>query len=171
MPTPTLTLDIQITAPAWRRIPHLCARLQRAAQVLGEHLPAYFCFPATATILLASDARVRQLNFDFRGINKPTNVLSFPQFLPQELRCLKKQKTPANLGDIALAYGRLVSEAKNEGKRPIDHATHLVIHGLLHLFGYDHVQEKDAKRMEKAETEIMKALNLSNPYASSERRR
>lgn len=168
---PTLTLEIQITALAWRQIPRLCARLQQAARAVSEHRSASLRFSATATILLASDAKVRQLNFDFRGINKPTNVLSFPQFSPQELRRLKKHNETVELGDIALAYGRMAAEAKIEGKRPMDHATHLVVHGLLHLLGHDHVREKDAKRMEKTEIEIMKSLGAPDPYAPSNENR
>ena len=170
MPAQTLTLVIQITDPAWRRLPRLRARLQQAAQATSKQIPASLRFPATATILLASDAKVRQLNFDFRGVNKPTNVLSFPQYLPQELRRLKKQNKAVELGDIALAYGRMAAVAKIEGKQPIDHATHLVIHGLLHLLGYDHVRDKDAKQMEKAEIKIMKSLDLPNPYTAPEKK-
>jgi probable rRNA maturation factor len=165
MSRPTLTLDFQISASAWKRIPGLRARLQRAARATMARLPATLRFSARATVLLASDAKVRQLNFDFRGIDKTTNVLSFPQFLPQEIRRLKKQKEPVELGDIALAYQRTTGEAKNDGKRPADHATHLVIHGLLHLLGYDHVGAREARKMEKTETEILKSLGHPDPYA------
>jgi len=164
MPPLMLVLDIQTPVSSWKRVPQLRARLQKAAQATQAYLPALTRVSATATILLTGNTKVRQLNFDFRGINRATNVLSFPQFLPQELRT-KKQKAPIALGDIALAYQYVASEASTENKLLIDHVTHLVVHGLLHLFGYDHIRDTDARRMEKAEIEIMKSLGLSNPYA------
>jgi probable rRNA maturation factor len=205
---PTL-LDFQITVAAWRHLPRLRARLQKAAQATVDFLPQSSRFPITATVLLTGNAKIRQLNRDFRGLDKPTNGLSFPQFSPAELSRMKslsfiknrpnspplaegvrgrvevcyrktklrvrsiptshpverRGKEAIHLGDIALAYQYIAAEAKKENKPLLDHATHLVIHGFLHLFGYDHAQPRDAKRMEKAETEIMKSLGLPNPYA------
>jgi len=168
MSFPPLALDFQTTLAAWRRVPRLRARIQAAARATAEHLPSPLRSPATATILLTGNAKVRQLNFDFRGIDKPTNVLSFPQFSPGELRSLGKKKETVELGDIALAYQTVVAEAKTEGKPLLDHAAHLVIHGLLHLFGYNHEQDTPAARMEKAEREIMNSLGLPDPYAPFE---
>jgi probable rRNA maturation factor len=167
MPDSAITLDFRITHAAWRRLPRLRARMQAAALATSAHLPASLRIPSAATILLTGDAKVRQLNFDFRGIDKPTNVLSFPQFSPTEIRRLGKNKEIVELGDIALAYQTVAAESKKESKFLMDHATHLVIHGLLHLLGYNHEQETFAKRMEKAEGEIMKSLGLSDPYAPS----
>ena len=162
---PQLVLDFQIPLATWKRVPHLRARLKRAAQATAEHLPGGLRFSANATILLTGNAKVRQLNFDFRGIDKTTNVLSFPQFSPKEIGQLGNQKAIIAVGDIALAYQYVAAEAKKENKPLLDHITHLIIHGLLHLFGYDHGQEEGAKRMEKAEKGIMKSLGLPNPYA------
>lgn len=158
-------LEFQVTLASWRRVPRLRARLQLAAQTTLDHLPKKLHFPFTATVLLTGNAKVRQLNHDFRGMDKATNVLSFPQYDPAELPRLAKQKGPVELGDIALAYQYVVSEAKNDNKLLINHITHLVIHGLLHLFGYDHLNDKDAGQMEKLEIEIMRELDLPNPYA------
>jgi probable rRNA maturation factor len=165
MPKPTLKLDFQMPAAAWKRIPRLRSRLKKAAQATADHLPRDLYFSATATILLADNTKVRQLNLDFRGIDRTTNVLSFPQFLPKEIKRQARQKAVVELGDIALAYQYVAAEAKNENKLLLDHTTHLVIHGLLHLLGYDHGQKKKAEQMERAETQIMKILGLPNPYA------
>jgi len=165
MPDPAATLDFQITVAGWRRIPRLRAHLQRAAQVTLDHLPKRFRFPVSATVLLTGNAKIRQLNRDFRGLDKATNVLSFPQFTPPELGRLGKGKSVIELGDIALAYQYTVAQARYDHKILINHVTHLVVHGLLHLFGYDHMQDQEAEQMERLEIRILKALGLPDPYA------
>jgi len=159
-------LQFQITLAAWKKIPRLEAHLQKAAHATFEHLPKKFHFAASANVLLTGNAKVKQLNHDFRGINKPTNVLSFPQYLPAELSRFGKQKVNIELGDIALAYQYIAAEAKRDHKLLKNHITHLVIHGLLHLFGYDHLMNRDAEQMEKLERKIMKSLGLPDPYAA-----
>jgi probable rRNA maturation factor len=166
---PDLLLDFQTPLASWRRVPRLFARLQTAAQAVARHVSVASDF--SATVLLAGNARVRQLNHDFRGIDKATNVLSFPQFSPKEMRRFKRQKEKVFLGDIVLAYQYVVAEAKKDDKILINHATHLVVHGLLHLFGYDHQKEAEATRMEKMEIRIMKDLGLPDPYAPQPRKR
>jgi probable rRNA maturation factor len=101
-------------------------------------------------VVLANDAFVRNLNRDFRRKDKPTNVLSFPG--------------DEHLGDIILARQTILREAKEQGKTARDHAVHLIVHGMLHLQGYDHEHEKDAKAMEALEIKILKKLGISNPY-------
>jgi len=164
---PSPILDIHITLAGWRKIPRLKPRLEQAATATLDHLPKKLRFPATATLLLTGNAKVRQLNRDFRGMDKATDVLSFPQYEPAELPKIGRQKGPIALGDIALAYQYVVVEAKKENKILINYVTHLVIHGLLHLFGYDHMEAADAAEMEKLEIRIMKSLNLPNPYADT----
>lgn len=159
-----ILIELQITCPSWRKIPRLRSRIQTAAQAALDLLPKKLQKPASATVLLAGNAKIRQLNKDFRGIDKATNVLSFPQFSPQELTKVLNGVQPTELGDIALAYQYVVSEAKSEDKILINHITHLIVHGILHLFGYDHLCERDAVRMETLEVEIMKSLGLPNPY-------
>jgi len=105
------------------------------------------------TILLADDRKLRALNCDFRGKDKPTNVLSFPA-------------GDGYAGDVAIAYGVTRREAKDAGKNFADHASHLVVHGVLHLAGYDHERPKDAKLMEPLEVKILKRLGIADPYAS-----
>ncbi|MDR3449868.1 MAG: rRNA maturation RNase YbeY [Alphaproteobacteria bacterium] len=166
-PEPPL-LDIQIALPSWRQVPKLRARLQQAARATQEHLPKKLRFPFAATVLLTGNAKVRQLNRNWRGMDKPTNVLSFPQFDPAQLPKLGKSGTCVEIGDIAIAYQYVVAESKKEHKILINHVTHLVIHGLLHLFGYDHIIDKEADTMEKMETTIMQSLGLPAPYDSKE---
>jgi len=101
---------------------------------------------------LADDRKLQALNRDFRGKDKPTNVLSFPGL-------------EGHGGDIAIAYGVTAKEAKAAAKNFADHASHLVVHGVLHLAGYDHERPKDARVMEPLEARILKRLGIADPYA------
>lgn len=113
-------------------------------------------------VTLTDDATVRTLNRDWRGQDKPTNVLSFPAAddgpagLPAEL--------PRLLGDVVLAYGVCAAEAAAQGKALADHLSHLVVHGVLHLAGHDHEVETEAARMEALETAILAGLGIADPY-------
>ena len=103
------------------------------------------------TLLLTNDGAIRRLNRDFRGIDRPTNVLSFPQWTPRQLSKIGKKGEIVPLGDIVIAYQYVVAEAKKDHKILINHVTHLLIHGLLHLFGYDHTSDTEAGKMERLE--------------------
>jgi probable rRNA maturation factor len=152
----------------WKKIRGLDARLQAAAEAALAVLPLSHQVLARrgeATVLLTSDHALARLNHDYRGLNKPTNVLSFPQFSPRDLRRAARQQGPLALGDIALAYQVVAKEAREESKNLLDHAAHLVIHGVLHLVGYDHGTEGQAVRMERLERKAMAALGLPDPYA------
>ena len=115
------------------------------------------------SIVLADNARVRELNATYRGKNKPTNVLSFendqPPF-PEE---------PVYLGDIIIAVPIILQEAKEQKKQPLDHLTHMVVHGVLHLYGLDHLSPEEAEIMENLEIRILNTLNIANPYEELER--
>ncbi len=113
---------------------------------------------AELSIVLTDDAEQQVLNRDWRGIDKPTNVLSFPQIEPF---------TPIAgiLGDITLARETLEREATELGKSFADHFTHLVVHGFLHILGYDHIEDADALVMEGLETQILASLGIADPYA------
>ena len=113
------------------------------------------------TVLLTTNHKIRRLNRDFRGIDKPTNVLSFPQFSPKELAKIKPNDS---IGDIAIAYQYVKKEARIQKKQFKNHITHLVIHGFLHLAGYDHMTDKEADTMESLEILIMQKMHLPNPY-------
>ncbi|HWC62391.1 MAG TPA: rRNA maturation RNase YbeY [Rhizomicrobium sp.] len=148
-------ITLLVDDPAWRKQPRLNARLKRAAGAAME--TAGFKGKSTLTVLLSSDARLRQLNRDFRGRDKPTNVLSFPASNDRD----------DYRGDIAIAYGIARREAEAAGKRFADHVSHLVVHGVLHLAGYDHEAERDAKVMEPLEVKILQRLGIGNPYAEA----
>ncbi|MDD4615574.1 MAG: rRNA maturation RNase YbeY [Alphaproteobacteria bacterium] len=163
----TILLNFLTEEKKWLRLPRLRVKLQAAASATAKYLGASLQAKASATILLTGDAAVKRLNADFRGIDKATNVLSFPQHEPARVRRLAKKKAALELGDIALAYRFTFLEAKDEGKKVPDHAVHLGIHGLLHLMGYNHETEATARKMEKAEIEIMASLGLPDPYTDS----
>jgi rRNA maturation RNase YbeY len=160
-----LTLDIML-APGLDVPRGLRTKLQKAANYLHTHLPIKYQHSACANLLITSNDAVQKLNHDFRGINKPTNVLSFPSLGPQQIGKLGRSKQSVELGDIAIAYQYVVAESEKEHKILINHIIHLTIHGLLHLYGYDHIIMKQAEYMERLETRIMDALGLPDPYAN-----
>jgi probable rRNA maturation factor len=157
MTAPKLQQGIQVVVddPGWRRFRGLLPRLKRAAAAAQK--AARFPGRVSFTVLLASDAKLKSLNREFRGKDKPTNVLSFPAAANRD----------GYRGDIALALGVTRREAKAEGKHLADHASHLVVHGVLHLAGYDHVRLRDAKAMEKLEIAILDRLDIANPYEAA----
>jgi probable rRNA maturation factor len=116
-------------------------------------------------VRLTDDAEVRVLNRDYRNKDRPTNVLSFPMVSPEEIEDLARTDLgEVLLGDIVLAYGVCVREAADRGVCVEAHATHLIVHGTLHLLGYDHMEDKEAEAMEALEREIMATLGLHDPY-------
>jgi len=148
-------ITVLIDDPGWRKPRGLSARLRQAAEAALR--ASGFKGKSGLTVLLASDARLKELNRDFRGKNKPTNVLSFPA----------ADNGDGYRGDVALAYGVTLKEAEAAGKRFADHASHLVVHGVLHLAGYDHEKDRDAQVMEQLEVKILKRLGITDPYRVS----
>lgn len=134
----------------WRAKRGLGARLKRAAALA---LARGGNSNGALTILLSSDKRLRALNVSFRGKDNATNVLSFPA------------RRNEYLGDVAIAYGVTAKEAAAQNKSFADHATHLAIHGVLHLLGYDHQTARAARVMEPLETSILSELGIGNPHA------
>ncbi len=143
---------VVVEDPGWRKFRGLMPRLKRAAAAAAR--AAGFRGAYSLTVLLSSDRKLKALNRAFRGKDKSTNVLSFPATPNRE----------GYRGDIALALGVTRREAKETGKRFTDHASHLVVHGILHLAGYDHVRAGQAKRMEGLEIAILDRLGIANPY-------
>jgi probable rRNA maturation factor len=113
---------------------------------------------AEISLLFADDAFVHDLNARYRGQDKPTNVLSFPA---------PPGPGPRQLGDIVLAYETVAREAAEAGKPFRDHTAHLLVHGLLHLLGYDHENDAEAEIMERREAEILETLDIPDPYAEN----
>ena len=117
------------------------------------------------SVRLAGDEEVRELNAHWRGKDKPTNVLSFPMAEAYELEQSDEDGPAIMLGDLILAHGVCAAEAADKGVSVTDHATHLVVHGTLHLLGYDHQADEDAADMEAREVRALERLGIANPYA------
>lgn len=142
-----------VTALDWSDI------VDRAASATFAALPDYAQTIPEFSLLVCDDARIRELNSEFRAKDKPTNVLSFPQFEPFTV-----PEGEAYIGDIALSYDTLVREAEDGGLELASHAIHLIVHSILHLFGYDHLEDAEAEEMEALEAEILATLQIKNPY-------
>ncbi len=126
--------------------------------------------PVEIAIRLTRDAEVQLLNRDYRGKDKPTNVLSFPMFAPEEMDELANSPFPEiMLGDIVLAQETCAREAQDKGIAMAAHATHLIVHGVLHLIGFDHISDADAEEMEGLERLIMAQLGHDDPYGDETR--
>ncbi|MBL4929858.1 rRNA maturation RNase YbeY [Tabrizicola sp. KVB23] len=126
----------------------------------------------TLCVMACDDTRIATLNADHRGKPKPTNVLSWPSDerasdspgMAPDLPTPGEADDPEHLGDIAIAYDTCAREAAEAGKPMAEHVTHLVVHGFLHLLGYDHIDDADAELMESTETAILARMGLSDPY-------
>jgi probable rRNA maturation factor len=152
-----VSLDISVPSPLWRRLSRarVIARetIAAAAESAGPGLGG------DVSLCLADDAALQALNLRWRGLDKPTNVLSFPA------APLGHVEQPTALGDIALAYETLAREAEDLGVSLADHYRHLLAHGFLHLIGYDHETDAEAERMEALEIRILTRLGAGDPYA------
>jgi probable rRNA maturation factor len=120
--------------------------------------------PVELSVRFASDEEVRGLNAQWRGKDQPTNVLSFPLAEIRDFEAAKIASTELLLGDIVLAYGVCEAEAAGKGISVEDHAAHLLVHGTLHLLGYDHHDEDEAADMEAREVRALHRLGIANPY-------
>ena len=153
-----IDIDIAINDPGWdtlqQDLPENLATLAMravdcAASVLPDHPQGEL------SLAFVNDAVIQSLNRDYRGKDKPTNVLSFPM-------------DGALLGDIVLAWETIASEAKQQNKNLQDHLAHLIVHGFLHVLGYDHVDEGQAHAMEKLEIRALAQMGIDNPYEIKE---
>ena len=122
---------------------------------------------AELAVMLTDDSGIRTLNSNWRGIDKPTNVLSFPALQPASGH--EPDDAPRMLGDIAIAYETTRREADDEQKPFSHHLGHLAVHGFLHLVGYDHETDGEAEVMESLEREILATLGIPDPYADQDR--
>lgn len=143
------------------------ALAERAAAAAGEGEPLLANRRLMVSVLFTCDAEVHTLNREWRERDKPTNVLSFPMLERAALDALAADGPPAMLGDIALAYETCAREAAEKGVSLEAHAAHLVVHGLLHLAGHDHVEsDEQAETMEALETRILAKLGIADPYGA-----
>ncbi len=151
--------------PHWRKnipaLPHKARRFAKAAvaAALAEGISVEL------NLVFADDRLMRDLNRKFRGKDKPTNVLSFPQMSPRELKkSLRQLKSTLVLGDVVMGYQTVRREAKEQGKALLDHMAHLTVHGVLHLFGHDHYNAAASRRMERLEKRVLAGFGISDPY-------
>jgi len=157
-PRAPLSADILVTASCWEAQPDAEALVQRAIDAAARKA-ASSADGTEVAIVLTDDSGIRTLNRDWRGIDKPTNVLSFPAApAPGPVA------QPRMLGDIAIAYETTRREAGDEGKPFAHHLSHLAVHGFLHLIGYDHETDADAEVMENLERTILSDLGIPDPY-------
>lgn len=150
------------------------ALAQRAVAEAVRHTPFLELVSSRAnveiSVRLTTDAEVQALNRDYRGKDRPTNVLSFPMVQPDLIATVSQNSDDGEvlLGDIALAHGVCVAEAAERGIAVEDHAAHLIVHGTLHLLGYDHMSDCEGDAMEAIERAALAVLGIADPYAIRE---
>lgn len=160
---PILSAVSSIEEGAWPDEPSLERVVASVFRAVEEELSLSPEHPSEVSLLFTDDASIQAINAEWRGKDKPTNVLSFPAFP------LKPGMAPKPLlGDIVLAFETVTREAAAEGKPFENHLSHLVAHGLLHLFGHDHETEPEAEEMEALERRILARLAIPDPYAVSD---
>lgn len=167
-PPQRLSLEVVIEAGDWPEADALEALVADVARVLeaAPELADLLDRPCSACVAFSNDADVRALNARYRGKDKPTNVLSFPAQEPAPGVLGPDMAVP--LGDIVLAAETVIAEARELGIPQSHHLQHLVVHGVLHLLGYDHESDADAEIMEALETRILAVLGVPDPYRSNE---
>lgn len=156
------TIEVTVRRGVGRAWPRAAAIVRRA---VARALEALRAGAVEVSAVLAADAEVRALNRDYRGRDRPTNVLAFPLLSPR--RRPARPVAPGAIvhcGDIVIALPTVVREAAAQGKTRDHHLAHLAVHATLHLLGYDHDRPGAARRMEKLEVKILKNMSISNPY-------
>ena len=155
-----LDIDVMVEAGGWADEAVLRALVERAVPAAFAEAEIEGGEGVELSLVFTDDEAIQKLNAEWRDKDKPTNVLSFPAF-PVE----PGDPLPPMLGDIVLAYETVVSEAELEQKPLENHITHLIIHGLLHLLGYDHETDEEAEEMEALERRALARLAIPDPYA------
>jgi probable rRNA maturation factor len=146
-------IDVLVESPLWKDVSGAKAAVRTAIGAAAHEISS----PAgEVAVVLTDDAALRKLNREWRNIDKPTNVLSFPASATGPAASM--------LGDIVIAYETLARESRDEGKEFVHHLSHIAVHGFLHLMGYDHQSDSDAAAMEKLESAVLARLRISDPY-------
>ena len=156
MSAPELSVDLRVETGDWPEDAEALAERAIALALARSHIKIEG--PVEVSVLLTGDAEQQVINRDWRGIDKPTNVLSFPANPPFA-------PLMGPIGDLSLAAETLRREADDLGKPMTEHFTHLLVHGTLHLCGYDHEADDEALVMEELETDILAELGIADPYA------
>ena len=152
-PRARLKIDVLVDSAQWKE-PAKARSIVRRAVAAAASMQS--TTPTELAIVLTDDSAIRQLNRLWRGIDSATNVLSFST--------KQTADAPPHIGDVVLAYETIAREARAEGKPFPHHLAHLAVHGFLHLIGYDHEEDTDAKAMEQAERDILRRLHIPDPY-------
>ena len=154
-------IDVMVQSPRWKKQPQASAIVRKAIQAAAK---------ATSTpqpelaIVLTDDSAIQALNRDWRGFDRPTNVLSFPAPKRRAGRARDGRSLGNSLGDIIIAFQTVAREAAGEGKPFKHHLAHLAVHGFLHLLGHDHETDREARTMERLEVKILAGLRVPDPY-------
>jgi probable rRNA maturation factor len=156
-----LEIEVDHDSPLWAGAPFAEGAARLAVAAAFAHAGLTCRDGAELSIVLTDDARIRALNAAWRGQDKATNVLSFPAVEPAMIA------TAPLLGDIVIAYETVEREARAQSISFRNHYVHLLVHGFLHLFGYDHLTEIEAAAMERLESEILHRLGIDDPYAGT----
>lgn len=173
-PTPqtdqsTIGIDISIPCAAWsdalENVENLCRQAVQKTVIAKLSQPAVLKSSVEISLVLSDDDFIQNLNRQYRKIDRPTNVLAFPgDDVAQVLNEDADDSAPLLLGDVVIAYETSVAEALEQNKKLSDHLCHLVVHGTLHLLGYDHEDETEAIKMEALEIQLLAEMGVANPY-------
>ena len=153
-------IDIDVRCQGWPDEASLTETIHASVTAATETAGLQFPDGAELSLVFTGDADMQEINRQWRGIDKPTNVLSFPA-----MPVRPGHKPGPMLGDIVLARETILREAAEQEKDAGEHLTHLLVHGFLHLLGYDHIEDEDAEAMETLETAILSRLGIADPYA------
>ncbi len=173
MPAPEVNVDLVINHQAWETAKIVLEDFAQDVIVLTlsmAELPEELeGREIDVCVVLTDDSEIHTLNRDYRGMDKPTNVLSFANLDSDSAEDeLAMEDMPFSLGDIIIAWETMQREAIEQHKKFEDHLRHMMVHGTLHLLGYDHMDDKEAHEMESLEIRILEKMNVENPYADDQ---
>ncbi len=161
-----VTVDISVQYPDWERIPDIedIIRVATLCSINSITLPTIATGrELEVSVVLANDELLHVLNREYRDKDTPTNVLTFANLEGEDINT----EGVLNLGDVLLSFQTIQRESKEQGKFMLDHLRHLVVHGVLHLIGFDHKEEEEANDMEALEIRILEQLGVQNPYTGT----
>lgn len=164
--TPAVMIYLSLDDERWRAQGDVGPLVERAAQAALARQGVGLGGAVELSLALADDAVVHELNRLWRGIDKPTNVLAFPGD-PAAAPAIGLNSPPRQLGDVIVAYETVVAEARHQAKPVGAHLSHLIVHGVLHLLGFDHESDAEAAIMEAEEIAILAGLGVPDPYGDA----